>query len=89
MLSEQDVYHFTGALAQAHHLRPKVDGRKVLKCRGQLAVSIAELTPQMLVKSDPDRMDELGRLLVAANELPIEIFRLEVTMFQLFLSCHV
>lgn len=76
-------------LAQAHHLRPKVDAKQYLKCRGQLAVSIAELTPQAVANSDPKSMDEFGKLFLKGHQTPIEIFRLEVTMLQLLLPCHV
>ena len=62
--------------AQAQHLGAKVDAKQFLKKRGQQAVSLAELTPQVM--ADPDRMHELQTLWHCEQEGP-EIFRLEVT----------
>lgn len=67
-------------LAQAQHLGAKVNAKKHLKKRGQQAVSLAELTPQVM--DNPSRMHELERLWQSDEGGP-EIFRLEVTMFQL------
>lgn len=72
-------------LAQAQHLGAKVNAKKHLRKRGQQAVSLAELTPQVM--DDPDRMHELKSLWQSDERGP-EIFRLEVTIFQLVVAQH-
>ena len=73
-------------LAQAQQLGAKVNAKKHLRKRGQQAVSLSELTPQ--VTDDPGRMHELETLWQSDQEGP-DIYRLEVTMLQIVFPQHV